>query len=96
MRSQKRHLRVGERRATARHVQPTSKARTWTPERACDHPEEDVRRAKSMEHHEDGDGDMVMDLTCTGDFDECRELTAEARDGQGLVGRRDRRTGIQR
>ena len=47
-------------------------------EYACEQAKEHVKRTKRMEHHEDGDEDMVLELACTDDFDEYGELTADS------------------
>ena len=59
----------------------------------CEHLEDGFKRANRMEHHEDDDGDVLMELACVDDFEEHCELTAESereqktRGGQGLLGR---------
>ena len=45
----------------------------------CERPQEDVRRAKRMEHHEDDDGHILMELACTDDFEKHCDLTAESK-----------------
>ena len=44
----------------------------------CEHLEDGVKRAKRMEHHEDDDGDVLMELACSDDFEEHCELTTES------------------
>ena len=46
--------------------------------RGCEHLEDDCKRARRMEHQADDDGDVLMELACTDDFEAHCELTTES------------------
>ena len=48
----------------------------------CEHLEDGVKRARRMEHQADDDGDVLMELACTDDFEEHCELTTESEQEQ--------------
>ena len=51
----------------------------------CEHLEDGVKRARRMEHQADDDGDVLMELACTDDFEEHCELTTESEQEQKNV-----------
>ena len=78
------YIRVGLADVETKEVDTEEQAKAKR-DHGCEHLEDGVKRAKRMEHHEDDDGDVLIELTCTDDFEEHCELTAESEQVQKNV-----------
>ena len=78
------YIRVGPADVETKEMDTEEQAKAKR-DHGCEHLEDGVKRAKRMEHHENDDGDVLMDLACTGDFEEHCELTAESEQEQKNV-----------
>ena len=78
------HIRVGPADVETKEMDKEEQARAKR-DHGCEHLEDGVERAWRMEHQADDDGDVLMELACTDDFEEHCELTTESEQEQKNV-----------